>query len=211
MRSWGTPRSGIVLTILIAAAVSMPIGALAKGPPGPKGLSGGLCGYFYDATSGEGIDQGSIWVLGIVNKQGEPVIGMTAFGGYYEFLQVPVGEYTLMASANSYEIVYEYDVKIIRGEWTQVDFVLRRTGDITGFVMDSATGDPIPGAYVYLLEGNEYNDFYTSESGGFTLSMILPGTYTLIIEAEGHPQYIYPEPLEVIAWKFIPLYWIYIP
>jgi hypothetical protein len=205
-------RGTLGFAVLLVVMLSMPAVVLAKGPPtGPKGLDGALAGYVYSAETGAPLSNAVIMVEGLLDQRGYPVDALTYPDGYYELLDMPVGVYTVKVGAGGYEIVRIFNVSVERGEWTWLNVELRVCGLITGFVMDQSTGSPIQGAFVYLPEGNEYNTFNTTEDGGFTVSRVLPGIYTLVIEADGHPQYVYPEPVQVFASKVTALWYILIP
>lgn len=207
----GWSKLGIVPVVLIAAMFILPAAVTAKnnstgGDNAPMGV---LCGHLYDATSGELISGGSVMILEIiVEKWDYPLFDMV-YDGYYEFTKVPEGVYTLRASDNSYEVLFREGVEVVRNQVTVEDFVLRRTGQVSGFAMDAVTKTPIADAYAYLVGTPDYVSHYTSSEGGFTLYPVLPGTYTLKIEKAGYETYTYPYPVVVNYWQTTSLYWLY--
>ncbi|HEY3280077.1 MAG TPA: carboxypeptidase-like regulatory domain-containing protein, partial [Gemmatimonadales bacterium] len=57
-------------------------------------------------------------------------------------------------------------------------------GNVVGRVVDSATDAPLAGAAVYL-EGTRWRTA-TAEDGGFRLTEVLPGSYTLVVRRIGY-------------------------
>lgn len=70
-------------------------------------------------------------------------------------------------------------VTVDEGSTTQIDFVLDRTGSISGRVFNARIGDPIAGIRVnlYDTDGNLVSADDSDDSGDFLIANLLPGNY----------------------------------
>jgi len=59
--------------------------------------------------------------------------------------------------------------------------------EISGVVVDAATGEALSGIEIKLEENGESAE--TNEEGEFTLENLEPGSYTLIVEQEGYEEW----------------------
>ena len=66
------------------------------------------------------------------------------------------------------------------------------TGTISGVIVDTATGAPIPGATVSVNGPCEKRSVITDETGHFTILAITPDTYTLTVEKIGYQTTAFP-------------------
>ena len=141
----------------------------------------------------------------VVDGDGDPVeatvqlddAGLTSdsLNGQFMFPDAPTGSDTLVITADGYQTLSEsvyieddpvgYDLGV---------FTLEADGtgddpdpvDVTGFVEDATTGDPIEGADVALADAG-ISSFQPSSSAGMFLLIDAPvGTDTLTIDADGY-------------------------
>lgn len=204
-------RLMLLSAVAIAAMLAVPAMAIAAGPPASKGM-GAIEGYLIDETTGAPITvEGWVYILDLFHQNGEMYLTSTLYTpepGHYIFEKVPVGEYTMRTGVQGYEVVYEYDVSVQMRKTTWLDFEMRRTGSLYSLLKDAGTLDPIVGAFAYLVDDELNDGTYSDENGQVYLSRVLPGVYTLIIEADGYPQYVHPEPVEIEVWHTTHLGWI---
>lgn len=189
-----------VSSVVLAALLTVPtVASAANGPPLPtdKRGVGTLCGHMYDANTGS-ILNGAVFIMEII-KEDIPIYVMV-YDGYYEFKKVPVGTYTLRATANNYEVEYRPGVEIARDQVTVEDFTLRPAGNVGGVVRDSSSGGYVEDARVYLVDGQAHNYDYSGSTGYFRILNVIPGTYTLAIEKDGYAPYVHPAPIVVREW-----------
>ena len=123
---------------------------------------------------------------------GEPIAGanVTANGysattnssGAYVIPDVPLGNYTVTASAAKY-VNQSKTATVTAGTTTTLDFELTPlNGTISGIVTDSSTGDPISEATV-TANGMSAT---TNSSGAYTISDVPAGNYTVTVSANGY-------------------------
>lgn len=125
-------------------------------------------------------------VLTLCDLAGNEVARSTAAGdGRYELAAPEPGSYLLIASTEDYQphaqVVDVYD------RLAYVNITLRAACGIHGDVRN-AVGDPVAGAVVTLT--NAHGDVVTSATtgvhGSYTLNDLMPGSYTLTINAPGY-------------------------
>ncbi|WP_084215521.1 S8 family serine peptidase [Jeotgalibacillus campisalis] len=104
-----------------------------------------------------------------------------------------VGDYTLLAEAYGFAPQTQ-EVAVLEDENTDVYFSLEElpTGTVTGTVVNQATGAPISGATVYLMEDAAVTPVVTDENGVYSITGY-EGTYTLKVVAPN----FYGEEVEV--------------
>ncbi len=108
----------------------------------------------------------------------------TDSNGFYQFVDVPVGTYTITASADGYQESSQSVTVTVTEKGNQVDFSLTpiSTGNITGVVSDANTGVGISGATVSTNAGGSTTD----SNGSYTLSNVAAGTYDLTASKDGY-------------------------
>jgi len=188
---------------------------IAKGPPPTNDKGRGIIeGYLIDATTSAPITiEGWVIVLDVEKPNGEPYLTSTLYtpeDGHYILDDIPVGEYSLRTGVQGYEIVYKYNIVVQSKRTTWLDFEMRRTGSMYLLLKDAATQDPIVGAWGYLVDDELNDGDYSGDGGEIYLSRVLPGEYTLVIEADGYPQYVHPTPVVIVEWHQTYLGWIFI-
>jgi hypothetical protein len=113
--------------------------------------------------------------------------------GEYDFSSVDAGTYTVKATKDGYE-EDTITVTVTAGNPDQDNKDLELTlltYEIEGDLKDEDTGDPIGGATVeiYDEDGDLVGSDTTSGSGHWSVDDLLPGTYTVRIEADGYKTY----------------------
>ena len=112
----------------------------------------------------------------------------TNANGTFQFVEIPVGTYTLFISHPTYSPPTEIVIKIRAGETlrgrfypgAEVPFVnTTDSGDVDGHVYSHTTGKPLAEAEVRIVEIDRLGQ--TDASGNFQFRGITPGTYTLSI------------------------------
>ncbi|MDG5473224.1 S8 family serine peptidase [Jeotgalibacillus sp. ET6] len=105
-----------------------------------------------------------------------------------------VGDYTLLAEAYGFAPQTQ-EVTVVEDENTDVSFSLEElpTGTVTGTVVNQATGEPITGATLYLMEDAAVAPVETDENGDYSITGY-EGTYTLKVVAPN----FYGEEVEVM-------------
>jgi len=107
----------------------------------------------------------------------------TAADGTYTLADLPVGSYTVTASATGY-VDESKTADVLENQTTVVDFALspEPTGTISGTVTDADTTDPIEGATV---TADGYSTA-TTANGTYTLADLPVGSYTVTASATGY-------------------------
>ena len=107
--------------------------------------------------------------------------------GAYTISEVPVGVYSLVASADGYLSQTKTSQVIENGKTTTVDFTLSLTGGITGYILDFFTSNAINNANVTLiLFGDILNSTLTNASGYYQFINLAPGYYDINLTAAGY-------------------------
>lgn len=139
-------------------------------------------GDFLDAT------------LTIKDETGNIIDTITVTGGTAS-VEVPVGVYSLEATALDYKPQVITNVSIESGTTVSQDFILRlASGSIRVYTID-LEGMPIPEAEVFL-DGESVGK--TDETGTLIISDVAPGDYTISVMKEGYADYtgvqsVYPD------------------
>ena len=108
----------------------------------------------------------------------------TDANGVYTLASVPIGTYTVTASANGYNSAAQTNVSVSANTNTTVNFSLTVIvyGAIDGTVIDSVTLNPISGATV--TDGAR--QAVTDLTGHYVISGVPAGTYTVTASAAGY-------------------------
>ena len=113
--------------------------------------------------------------------------------GTFQFIEIPVGIYTLSISHPTYNTPTEIPIEIRAGETLRgrfypdaaVPFInATDSGDIDGYVYSQITGKPVAEAEIRFIEIDVSGR--TDASGNFRFVAIAPGTYTLSITHATH-------------------------
>lgn len=136
--------------------------------------SGAITGVVTDVSTGAGIAGATVSYSG--------GSATTDAGGAYALANVVEGTYTLTASAQGYGSV-NTSVNVAPATTTTQNFALSQApGSISGVVTDSRSGLAVAGATV-AVPGSSTT---TSATGGYTLSALPPGAYTVRATAAGY-------------------------
>lgn len=97
-----------------------------------------------------------------------------------------VGDFTLVAEAYGY-VPQTQSIEVVENEHTTANFQMEElpTGTVTGTVVNQATGAPVSGATVYLMEDAAVTPVETDENGNYSLTGY-EGTYTLKVVAPNY-------------------------
>ena len=117
----------------------------------------------------------------IISYSGGASTAITNSSGSYT-LTVPLGSYSVTATATGYQSVIQQGVSVAAGVSTALNFVLRQTGTISGTVTNSA-GTVIANATISYSGGS--TTATTNSSGSYTLS-VASGTYSVTAVAAGY-------------------------
>jgi hypothetical protein len=113
-------------------------------------------------------------------------IDTTNTAGAYAIADVPIGTYTVTASAPGYAMGSQAGVVVAFEQTATVDFALEfgpTAGTIAGTIRDAA-GQPLAGAVIETTSGG-YSTV-TAESGTYALADVAPGTYTVRAGLSGY-------------------------
>jgi len=160
-------------TALVVAAVT----ATPTATPTPIVLTGNVVGRVMDAVTGDGINGAVISTRGQTVATTRTVNGIT---GVYVIQDVPVGEYTLTASATGYETTSQ-DVTVESGETTTVNFALEPLATPTPTPTVTAT----PVAECNAKEMTASPSELTVQTGGTdTITIIVTGKDGCLVEGD---------------------------
>ena len=142
-----------------------------------KPKTGSIAGNVTDASTGLPIAGSTVTAVGPETRS-----TTTAENGTYSLDEVLLGDYTVTASAAGY-YNNSKPATVTENATTTVDLTLTPLpGTISGKVTDSVTGDPIAGATL-TVDGISAA---TNSSGGYTISDVPAGTYTVKVSADGY-------------------------
>ena len=117
----------------------------------------------------------------VISYSGGASTAITNSNGSYT-LSVPLGSYSVTATATGYQSVIQQGVSVAAGVSTALNFVLQQTGTISGTVTNSA-GSVIANATVSYSGGS--TTATTNSSGSYTLR-VASGTYSVTATAAGY-------------------------
>ncbi|OIJ97612.1 MFS transporter [Streptomyces sp. MUSC 14] len=151
--------------------------------PLPGGPSYGVRGHVLDGANAP-VAQAVITVIDVDGRQlGRAVTGPD--GGYAVSVTGP-GTYVLIAAAGSRQ---PQAVTVLVGEEPVVcDLALSGTVALSGVVRDAVDARPVPAALLVATDvrGEVVSSGTTAADGTFTLAELVPGSYTLVVNAPGH-------------------------
>ncbi|MEW4288285.1 carboxypeptidase regulatory-like domain-containing protein [Rossellomorea marisflavi] len=142
--------------------------------PNPASVSGRIT-----TTGGAPLATSAVQVL---NTNGILVAtGSSDANGFYTVGGLPAGSYTVVATALNYGQQVRGVTLTIGQDLMNVDFFLSPdTGNLTGHVSDLATGAPLSGASVVVLDATTQLPIATTTTslfGNYVLNGLAPGTY----------------------------------
>lgn len=83
------------------------------------GLYGKITGRVTDSQTGEGLPQAAVKI------EGTTMIAITDLDGYYVFLNVPPGKYTLSAQYTGYQVLRVENIEVVADRTIEVNFPLK--------------------------------------------------------------------------------------
>ncbi|MEU8691127.1 DHA2 family efflux MFS transporter permease subunit [Streptomyces sp. NPDC048665] len=166
--------------VAVETAAASPADRFAPVPGGP---SYAVRGRVLDGANAP-VAQAVITVIDVDGRQlGRAVTG--ADGGYAVSVTDP-GTYVLIAAAGSRQ---PQAVTVLVGDEPVVcDLALSGTVALSGVVRDAVDARPVPSALLVATDvrGEVVSSGTTAEDGSFTLAELVPGSYTLVVNAPGH-------------------------
>ncbi|MGW5433804.1 MFS transporter [Streptomyces sp. NPDC004059] len=151
--------------------------------PAPAASPYGVHGRVLDGT-GAAVPQAVITVIDVNGRQlGRAVSG--ADGAYALSVTGP-GTYVLIGAAGARQ---PQAVTVLVGEErVECDLALSGTVALTGTVRDAVDGQPLPGALLVATDvrGEVVSSGTSAADGAFELADLVPGGYTLVVNAPGH-------------------------
>ncbi|MFI2203129.1 MFS transporter [Streptomyces sp. NPDC020192] len=151
--------------------------------PVPASSRHGVRGRVLDGT-GAPVPQAVITLIDVGGRQlGRAVSGAD---GAYTVTATGPGTYVLIAAAGARQ---PQAVTVVVGEEpVECDLALSGTVALTGSVRDAADGQPLAGALLVATDvrGEVVSSGSSAADGGFLLADLVPGSYTLVVNAVGH-------------------------
>ncbi|SFY47435.1 MFS transporter [Streptomyces sp. F-1] len=162
--------------------------AAVEAPPARDGAAGtarqAVRGQVLDG-SGAPVPQAAVTLIDVRGRQLDRAV--SAQDGSYEVTVTGSGTYVLIGAAGARQ---PQAVTVLVGEEPVVhDLVLSgSTAALAGSVRDAAEGHPLPGALLVAtdLRGEVVTSGTTGADGGFSLADLVPGSYTLAVNAPGY-------------------------
>ncbi|MER6066657.1 DHA2 family efflux MFS transporter permease subunit [Streptomyces sp. NPDC001792] len=151
--------------------------------PAPGASPYGVHGRVLDGT-GAPVPQAVITLIDVNGRQlGRAVSGVD---GTYALSVTGPGTYVLIGAAGARQ---PQAVTVLVGEErVECDLALSGTVALTGTVRDAVDGQPLPGALLVATDvrGEVVSSGTSAADGAFELADLMPGGYTLVVNAPGH-------------------------
>ncbi|GGU98279.1 hypothetical protein GCM10010260_38110 [Streptomyces filipinensis] len=177
------PAAGAAQAVGESAAEAEPLPATGKGAPGTGVPGYGVRGRVLDGA-GAPVPQAVITVIDVGGRQLDRAVS-AADGGYA--VAVPrAGTYVLIGAAGARQ---PQAVTVLVGDEPVVcDLALSGTAALTGSVRDAVDGRPLSGALLVVTDvrGEVVCSGTSAADGAFVLADLVPGGYTLAVNAPGH-------------------------
>lgn len=145
---------------------------------------GSVTGVITNAQTGSPLSGATVTAL-----QGATQIASTTSGanGSYTLPSLPVGTYTISAVGTNFQTAQTV-VIVIPNASTTVNLSLQPIpGIVSGFITDATTTNPISGASVSVLQnGIVIGSSLSLANGSYTISGLVPGSYTLVVSATNY-------------------------
>lgn len=172
--------------LIVVVVFCLPVAGFAE-PPDETGKTLAVEGQVYDHLgSGSAGVAVTLWPEGAAGED-QPLAeaATNGLGDFKIFTENPVaGRYVVRFTKKAYEDTTR-DIEIVRGELPPfVDLVLPGALELTGQVL-ADDRKPIAGARVRLNSAGRSWDAFTGEDGKFTVSQVLPGPGTIVVDLEG--------------------------
>ena len=178
-----------------ATPVSVALGQTTTGIDATMSGGGSIDGVVTDATSGQGLADVEVDVLG---QNGSYADSVTDAGGHYSVGGLASGTYTAtFTELSGSHLPQIYDgkspsesggdpISVTSGQATpNIDAALGLAGKINGTVTDAATGKPIAGVSVDASSANSDGYAATAADGTYSIGGLPAGTYTVSFSTYG--------------------------
>ena len=174
-------------TVTVLAGVTTDIGSLNLLSAPTTGSIGGMV---TDAATGSVLEGVLITATGATTTQ-----AFTATDGTYQLSNAAPGAVTLSAEKTGFGTVTGTGNVTAGGRLTFSPGLqkLPTTGDVKGTVINSSTGQPVPGATITVTPnpGGTVTNAVSNAAGVFTISGISPASYTVSIAASNYRMQAY--------------------
>ncbi len=145
--------------------------------------TGDVEGTIYQRSTGKPLEGADVHILETDHHQ------KTDANGKFQFIEIPIGTYTLSISHPDYKTPEKTTIEVSAGKTIQGKIYLgpafqlekdTATGDLEGTVYDRDTGALLAGAEVQIVQTKQRQE--TKRDGKFRFTDIPPGTYTISIK-----------------------------
>jgi hypothetical protein len=155
-------------------------------PPPPETL---VYGFVVDNSTNIRINEANVTIFDL-DDQSVVAYAVTNITGEYSITNVSAGNYTITASKYGYfvlplNLTIPFNYSHVRVDFELVpDIPAPTTGNLTGYITDRETGDPIAGAYVMTY--NPYVMVQTDDDGLYLIRDLNEGIYLLMAWMDGY-------------------------
>jgi large repetitive protein len=145
-----------------------------------------------------------------ISMDGHWGFDITDSTGVYEIHELPTDNYYVYAHAcgyigEFYDNVYTWEeATLVTPNAYNINFQLGECGQEGGTIsgVTNSNGSPLEGAFVYALASGEVKGFARSSTdGGYLISGLLPGTYSVTASMVMYHDGSYPNPVDVVIGK----------
>ncbi|MEU2305814.1 MFS transporter [Streptomyces misionensis] len=180
------PEPAAPAPVAVAPVADAP--AIVEAPPARDGAPGAarqtVRGRVLDG-SGAPVPQAAVTLIDVRGRQLDRAV--SAQDGSYTVTVTGSGTYVLIGAAGARQP--QAVTVLVGAEPVVCDLVLSgSTAALAGTVRDAAEGHPLPGALLVAtdLRGEVVSSGTTGTDGGFSLVDLVPGSYTLAVNAPGY-------------------------
>lgn len=171
-------QSAMFLAAVLLMIGLVPVLSLSSADPDDRPV---FFGYVTDYETGDTIEDCGIMIM----HHSIGRIVYTNEEGYYEYSVDKGGDYSFVAKKEGYHDEFK-DEFIMMGEEKQVDFLMiPYKSQVTGYVTDIETGEPIIEAFIEYRNDNTWSHNRTDEDGYYCIG-IEPGTFEVFIDAQDY-------------------------
>ncbi len=163
--------------------------------------TGGIAGRVFNVATGQPVVNAIVTACGDSTPAGRAV---TNEQGEYLIEGLDAGSYQVIARARGFVpahapiLVVVREGSITRGVDLRLRPLPRRTGAISGRVVDRVTREPLRGAVVIVRNPLGTRRARTDRNGYYIIRGLVPGRYQVAAKARRYFGEAYPQPVEVI-------------
>jgi len=146
--------------------------------------SGFISGHVYDVDGQTPIRGAIVRGVSVIS----PKKTATDINGYYILKELGTDIYLVEVSANGYVNASKGNVSVRESHITgNIDFILLKSGTISGAVFKEIDSSPISGSNVKIISTDNGNFWHSisENDGSFTIPGIIPGSYIICAESVG--------------------------